>query len=1220
MKQTKKVMSLLLAILFIIGCAIPVSAKEELAEKEEEYVVNSKGIKVKKSLLCDDPDCLEKHVGNTLDVADLPMNESVEFMENDDRMAELKLMKDVYVGMVAKGNDARVAFWGTPGTAGVHEFAIYDGALAGVKGNAWCINHGAANPGEGFWQTCTYTAECKSIQGNQAEWHITIVPPGAWDGESYNNGLPAGYQRLGARVTVPFEEPKGNLELYKSAKNEALVLGNSNYSLQGAEYGLFQNGVEKGRVVTDEKGFARFENYEKGSYILKEVKAPKGYALDTKEYPVTLGSGQSTRMDVKDAPQYTAVRTLLQKVDQETGEPKAQGNASLEGAEFTVKYYSEQMETDPQKDGKEPLRSWVMKTDETGSICMDEEHKVSGDEFYFVEENAVLPIGTVTIQETKAPEGYLLHEEVYVYPVVPNGIEEQLGVYQEQLVPEQVMRGDVELQKYKTSEDEEYTCLEGVRFTFTSKTTGQLVAEIVTDKKGWGTTYDSKSGKGKLPYDTYVVEEDRSTVPEGLESIEPFEVASSKENQILRYEVENKEIVAPVKLVKIDCTTGKVIPLANAEFQLLDHEKNVVTLKAGKILKRPQKIFKTDSTGTLLLPKRIPYGTYYFREIQAPEGYVRSKEDVCFEVNQTLKWENPMTVTFENEPALGKIKLEKIDKETKQSVSGEAQFQITAKEDIITPDGTVRAKAGDVVDTITTDGTGLAESKELFLGNYVIREKKAPNGYLVSEEEIEICLEYQDQDTGLVIEKKEVENDFTKIDLGKFDVSTKKELEGGIYQVLDKNEIVLEEWTGTRTPHRMERLTSDETYIFREVHAPEGYLLAEDVRFSVKKTTEVQAIAMYDEVEKGRIEIVKQDAESGQYLTGVKFQIYAAEDIVTPDGTCRIKKGTLIEEVETKEGYAKSKSLYLGTYEVVESQVLPGYVQDETRHTITLKYKDQNTALITEQIKIKNHPTKVVLEKRIKGTDEPLEGVTFQMWASDKKEEQKSSKVTDANGRIVWEYLQPGEYCIQEISTVPGYVLEDTIHEFRIDKNGKVLMDGEKESVEEGLLFLENDDTKVTISKQDAETGKELSGAELKLIRKDTKEVVKKWTSQEEPYVIHELEPGTYILREVQAPKGYKLASDVVFTVEETGDMQTVVMQDEKFGKMIRPKDPRTPGKNTRIPKTGDSLSLTMLLIVSVGSVIILCFGLGHWLFSFRKKCSILINKHRLKKRRREEP
>lgn len=316
---------------------------ENIAESQEEadtYVTNSRGITVKSSLLCEDPNCLEEHVGTTLYPAG--------FTEAKMQGVSFRSVQNPYVGQVLTGINATVHFLGTPGTNGNFQVYINDGDLAGTTTmTAYCLNHGAANPGENGWTTCTWEATCTAVSGNLATWSFVLTPPNAC-----KPGSVLGYQRVGMVLTLPFDEQKGSLDVYKASAYLQITSGNECYSLKGAVYGLYQNGIEIARQTTDANGYARFNNLSAGNYNLQEITPPKGYALDKNIYPVTINSSQTTRVDVKDYPQSDPVSILLGKVDKDTTQNMPQGSASLEGAEFTIKYYAVHSDKDPAESGK----------------------------------------------------------------------------------------------------------------------------------------------------------------------------------------------------------------------------------------------------------------------------------------------------------------------------------------------------------------------------------------------------------------------------------------------------------------------------------------------------------------------------------------------------------------------------------------------------------------------------------------------------------------------------------------------------------------------------------------------------------------------------------------------------------------------------------------------------------------------------------------------------
>ena len=1222
MKKKRRVVAFLLIVMLLLTDVIPVSAisaapdcgpefytlhaeesgenaqkKEESfleersleEEQNEEYVTNRKGITVKKSLLCDDPNCLEEHVGNEIDV---PEEYRVKVSKADllsDRALE-RLMTDVYVGMTVSGN-AEVAFWGTPATAGPHQVRITDGPLAGVKGTGWCINHGAANPGEGFWQWCSYSAECTSISGNFADWKITLTPPGAC-----TPGSVLGYQRVGMSATVEFEEPNGNLEIAKSSAKPEFTDGNDSYTFANAVYGLYQNGKEVGRTLTDSHGWGIFKGYKKGNYILKEITPPKGYALDPTEYPVTINSSQTTRQEVKDYPQSDPVAVLLGKIDKETNADKPQGSASLEGAEFTFKFYGVQSDTDPAKEGKKPLRTWVMKTDERGFTRLSDKYKVSGDPLYYLDEVPTLPLGTVTIQETKAPKGYVLNPEVYVRKITPAGSGDRVDTYNMPTIPETVARGDLEIKKYNQADDGTITYLQGVRFTITSKTTGKQVAEIITDRNGWGSTYDRQHNRGGLPFDTYIVEEDISTTPEGMENVKPFEVTISQDKQVLEYEVENKDIVAPVKLVKQDATTGKTIPLANAEFELLDAHKNPITVKTYNPYKE-YRTFKTDASGSFTLPKRIKYGTYYFREVKAPNGYLYNGQEIQFKVTQTLDWSQPIVVTYTDQPAKGKIRIEKTDGTTNQPLSGGASFEIRAKDNIVTPDGTVRAWAGTVVDRVTTDRSGKATSKELFLGNYEVIETQAPNGYLLNRKRYPVSLVYQDQNTNIVYGDVTVTDQpgKGKIRVTKKDAETDKIIPGGAtFEIRAKNDILTPDGTvrarkgevvDTITTNRSGKATSKElffgTYEVKEINAPNGYLLNHNVFDVTLNYQDQETELVYSDVDvtdtpvKGNIRLEKRDAETDKIIPGgATFEIRAKNDILTPDGTVRARKGEVVDTITTKtDGKAESKLLYLGDYEVQETQAPNGYLLDHTVYQVSLRYVDQETKVVYGDVKATDKPAmgQFNLYKKDKETGKVISGkAVFEIYAKndivtpDGTVRVKAGTMverisTEPNGYAVSKKLYLGNYTIQEVAAPDGYI----INPMKKDITLSYANQWTEIVYEEVNLLDEPVKGKIRVEKQDAETGKIIpKSANFIIIAKNNivtpdgtirayaGEVVDRiQTNEAGKATSKELYLGTYLVRETQAPTGYLLQKESYEVTLSYKDQDTKLVYEDVIAK-----------------------------------------------------------------------
>ncbi|WP_379705521.1 SpaA isopeptide-forming pilin-related protein [Mediterraneibacter gnavus] len=278
------------------------------------------------------------------------------------------------------------------------------------------------------------------------------------------------------------EQQKGSMNLKKESANPEMTDGNSCYSLEGATYGVYKEQACTTKVAdltTDAQGNSNTVEVDAGTYYVKETKAPKGFVLDKQVHPVTVTAGRTSIVKVKDIPTLDPVGVLLGKIDKETNQNKPQGSASLEGAEFTVKYYQTLSDSDPGQAGQSPERTWVFRTDEDGFCEYNTQYLVSGDELYLAPSGVPsLPLGTITIQETKAPEGYLLNSEIYVVKITSNNDgSEFVYTYNEPKIPETLLTLDIV--KVLKGKD---TPIPGVVFLHTDSKGNQ--EEVTTDEKG----------------------------------------------------------------------------------------------------------------------------------------------------------------------------------------------------------------------------------------------------------------------------------------------------------------------------------------------------------------------------------------------------------------------------------------------------------------------------------------------------------------------------------------------------------------------------------------------------------------------------------------------------------------------------------------------------------------------------------------------------------------
>lgn len=417
---------------------------------------------------------------------------------------------------------------------------------------------------------------------------------------------------------------KGKLTILKKSANTDITDNNDCYSLADAVYGVYKSEADaksdKSKVTslkTKDTGWSNTVELEAGTYYLKEVTAPKGYALSSEINKVSITAGKETQFgtnnELMDYPQADPVGILLGKIDKETNKNKPQGSASLEGAEFTIKYYKGLYDEDPAKLGQTPARSWVLKTDNDGFTYLDSDYKVSGDDFYMFGNIATIPVGTITIQETKSPTGYFVNNEVFVRKIEANGTDQYVSTYNQPKVLEKVIKFNIKKVQVGTT-----TPVSGAVFLHT-KPDG-TTESLTTNEKGEITITGLETGIHKIK---------ESKAPDGYQlntNEVVFEVEAgtgkikftSGTNSLVTQGVEDSgdgyatfaDMVNPFDL-KITKTNehGKV--LKGAEFTLYSDEgcKNVVDTQTS------------DDKGLLTFKNLDVEKTYYFKETKAPKGY-----------------------------------------------------------------------------------------------------------------------------------------------------------------------------------------------------------------------------------------------------------------------------------------------------------------------------------------------------------------------------------------------------------------------------------------------------------------------------------------------------------------------------------------------------------------------------------------------------------------------
>lgn len=466
-------------------------------------------------------------------------------------------------------------------------------------------------------------------------------------------------QTVGTVFELAFKvQSKGKLCIKKTSANPAITDNNPCYSLQGAEYGVYKTEADakanKNKVNTLTIG--KYDSSEKykdwsneieldaGTYYLKETKNPKGYALNNSVVSVVVKANESSWIgsngEFKDYPQADPVHILLGKVDKETNKNKPQGSASLAGAEFTVKYYKGLYDSDPAKSGQIPARSLVLKTAKDGFAYLDSDYKVSGDDFYMFGNIATIPVGTITIQETKAPTGYFINNEVFVRKIEANGKDQYVSTYNQPTVNEKVIKFDIKKVQAGTStpvagavflhtmpsgSTEELTTNGSGEITITGLASGTHKIKEIKSPDGYQlnpneVVFNVASGTGKITFTSGT----NSLVTQGTkDSGDGYATFGNKVNPF------------NLKITKTN-EHGKV--LKGAEFRLYSDAdcKNVVDTQTS------------DDKGLLTFKNLDVEKTYYFKETKAPQGYrIPVDENGNAYVHSVYVKATPQTNTFE---------------------------------------------------------------------------------------------------------------------------------------------------------------------------------------------------------------------------------------------------------------------------------------------------------------------------------------------------------------------------------------------------------------------------------------------------------------------------------------------------------------------------------------------------------------------------------------------
>ena len=906
--------------------------------------------------------------------------------------------------------------------------------------------------GNGINQTVT--------TANGGKFQLDNLMPGVYTvtEQSIDKYVPQETHRVtvvaGQVATVNFNNvlKRGDLQVVKSSEDN-LVEG-----VKFHLYGTSLAGIAVDQyAVTDANGVATFKDVLiSGSepYSVEEVDTEVRYVVpENQTAPIQWKS--VTKRDFSNILKKFTV--TVTKSDKEEG--TAQGDATLAGAVYGI-YKGETL-----------VDKYV--TDANGQFTTKE---------YICDTDW-------TVREITPSEGYLLDKTIHKVGADPKlyEVEHNLTVND---VTEQVMKGNIAIIKHTDDgETKIETPEKGAEFEVYLKSSGSYDAAedderdtLVCDENGFAQSKD-------MPYGVYTVHQTKGW--EGRELMNDFDVFISKDGQTYRYLINNANFESYIKVVKKDAETGKTIPYAGAGFQIYDPSGNKVTMTFTYPTPTTIDTFYTDADGQLVTPEKLEYGKgYSLVEVQAPYGYVLDSTPVSFDV------------TEENATQEGTIKLVKVEKPNMAqkgtisvektgevffgvNVSGEegkdviyqpvykvkglagATYEITADEDVVTPDGTLRYYKGEVVDTITTDEEGTAKSKELYLGKYTVTETKAPKGMVINKDGHQVELTYAGQDVAVTETATSFYNERqkVKISLAKvleqdetFGIGKNDELKNISFGLYAKEDIVSESDTVIPADGLIEiiGLTEDGTataatdlpfgsYYIKEMATDEHYILndeqyaftfdyagqdTETVEIKVNDGKPIENKLIYGSVSGKKVD------ENGEALAGAVIGIFKADEteFTTEHAFMTVKSG--------EDGSFAFKEVPYGNWIVKEIEAPEGFVLDGTAHAVTIEQNEQviEVEIINEYIHGNIRLTKVDADY----PDNKLTGATFEVYKDvngDGKLDDKDALVGNLEETSVGIYemqeLLYGKYLVKETKAPEGFVLDDGVYSVSITEDEK---------------------------------------------------------------------------------------------------------------------------------------------------------------------------------------
>jgi len=933
------------------------------------------------------------------------------------------------------------------------------------------------------------------------------------------------------------------------------------------------NGETAAILKTDGKGHAVSDRLPYGTYIIRETKVPEDkYKVEDFTVVISEDSDIPQTWRVFNDTSFTSVLAIVKK-DAETGKV-----VKVEGATFKIKnldtneYYG-YWEWSPLP---HYVDSWT--TDSSGTV-------MTGD---------ILEVGNYQLEEQKSPKGYLINSTPIKFRISSNTVYETLPDGKTPVIT--AIQSDISVKGKVNVEKRGEVLVDYVDGEFIYEERGLADAkyevfarENIYDPSNDGTILHAKgkvvdtittNSEGKatskaLPLGEYSVREIKA--PEG------FVLSNEVKNVSLTYKDQNTAIVfdntsftnerqkVNINVYKKDAEID--VGLLGATFGI--YAKEDITNYNGKTLITAGTLIETaasDIDGKVHFTSDLPLNNFEIKEIKAPIGYASSNEVIKVDATYRGQDINVINLDYEFKNKIIKVEISKQDITDTSEIEG-AHLTIYEKDN-----------PGAVFDTwISTTEPHLIKGLEVGK-TYVLKESSSPYGFAISE-----SIEFTIQDTG-DIQKVTMKDElvYGRLQFNKYGeifnetligqtefgqtespVWNESNLLDAKITIYANEDIKIGNTTYYTKDEIVEVLESDwevvqskdlpvGSYYYIESKVPFGYIGNSNRYYFKVEDTQVKELQIIESTlvnDRAKVNInMKKLLEEQEIFINkeaykdIVFGIFAREDIYDYMGNVAIKYDTMIAITGiTEDGsLVNIPDLPIGTYYLKELSTNSQYVLNNEEYDFEISYPGKDiseyTVIVGTDGTIDNKLARGTIQvRKIDTLDETkkLENVGFNISANENMKDIITTVKTNSEGIAIFNNLELGTYYIQESEQINGYTFNDTIYQVEIKQDG-----------DNFTITCENKPTEITFSKVDETGTKELPGATIQIVDKETGTVVEEWISSEEPHIIRYLIEGKdYIMREITAPYGYEIAEEITFIA---GDGEKVTMKNMPILKSVR--------------------------------------------------------------------